>query len=212
MRQSGLQSSNGNDRINVSKHRGVSVVKTMEDSMRRIRNMMILVSLLGCMCGCQKQEVQSLSLETVEVENGDEKSNSEASIFVYVCGAVAREGVYELPAGSRAYEAVEMAGGFREDAATTELNQAQVLEDETRLYVPTLAELEERQKKSDGKVNLNTASKEELMSLPGVGESRAESIVKYREAVGSFQKVEDIMQVSGIKEGLFSKIKEFIKV
>lgn len=186
-------------------------MKTTEVIMRRVINMLILVSLLGCVCGCQKQEVQSLSLETVEAEQ-EERVPTEGSIFVYVCGAVECEGVYELPVGSRAYEAIEMAGGFREDAATTQLNQAQVLEDESRLYVPTLAELAEEQAKSDGKVNLNTATKEELMSLPGVGESRADSIVKYREDVGNFQKVEDIMQVSGIKEGLFSKIKEFIKV
>lgn len=186
-------------------------MKTMEDIMRRIRKILILAFLMGCVCGCQKEEVQSLSLETVEVEE-EKPVDSEGSIYVYVCGAVACEGVYELPVGSRAYEAIEMAGGFRKDAATTELNQAQVLEDETRLYVPTFAELEGEQKKSDGKVNLNTASKEELMSLPGVGESRAESIVKYREDVGTFRKVEDIMQVSGIKEGLYSKIKAFIKV
>ena len=187
-------------------------MKTMEDNMRRIRKSIILFFLLACVNGCRNQGVQSLALDTAEVELEDGTAHSESHIFVYVCGAVAQEGVYELPAGSRVYEAVEKAGGFREDAATTELNQSQVLEDETRLYVPTLAEVEEEQKKGDGKVNLNTASKEELMSLPGVGESRAESIVKYREDVGAFRKVEDIMQVSGIKEGLFSKIKSFIKV
>ena len=180
--------------------------------MRRIRNFIIFVILLTCVNGCQKQEAQSMSLEVLDLESEHEIQNAETTIFVYVCGAVAHQGVYELPVGSRLYEAVEMAGGLREDAAEAELNQAQVLEDETRIYIPTLAELKESQLNSDGKVNLNTASKEELMSLPGVGESRADSIVQYRKDMGNFQSVEDVMQVSGIKEGLFAKIKEFIKV
>ena len=66
--------------------------------------------------------------------------------------------------------------------------------------------------KSDGKININRATKEELMTLPGVGESRADSIIKYREQQGAFQSIEDIMQVSGIKEALFEKIKDLITV
>lgn len=187
-------------------------MKTVEGNMRRMINILIFVSMLTCITACEKEETQSVSLETVEMEDTDEKLSADDSIFVYVCGAVECEGVYELPVGSRTYEAVEMAGGFRSDAATTELNQAQVLEDEARLYVPTLAEVVGEKAEDDGKVNINTASKEELMSLPGVGESRAESIVQYREDVGAFRTVEDIMQISGIKEGLFVKIKELIKV
>ena len=62
------------------------------------------------------------------------------------------------------------------------------------------------------KVNINTASAEELMTLSGIGESKAAQIVSYRESNGAFQKIEDIMKISGIKEGVFSKIKDCITV
>lgn len=105
-----------------------------------------------------------------------------------------------------------MAGGFSEEAAVSRINQAEVLKDETRLYIPTMNEIVEEQSKEDGKVNLNTATKEELMTLPGVGQSKAALIIQYREEHGKFQTIEDIMNISGIKEGLFGKIKDYIKV
>ena len=141
-----------------------------------------------------------------------EEGRTENSIFVYVCGAVMNEGVYELPAGSRVYEAIQKAGGFAEDAAVTHINQAEVLEDETQLYVPTMEEITNEETKGDGKVNLNLASKEELMTLPGVGEAKADLIIQYREEHGRFQNIEDVMNISGIKEGLFAKIKDNITV
>ena len=123
-----------------------------------------------------------------------------------------QEGVYELSSESRVYEAIQKAGGFAEDAAITAINQAKVLEDEERIYVPTIEEATLEQIQNDGKVNLNTATKEELMTLPGVGESKAKLIIQYREEQGTFQTIEDVMNISGIKEGLFDKIKEYIKV
>ena len=131
---------------------------------------------------------------------------------MYVCGAVLNEGVYELPAGSRIFTAIEKAGGFLATAATTEINQAEILEDAMKLYVPTIAEVEDMQSKRSGKVNLNRASKEELMTLPGIGEAKAELIIHYREQVGTFKRIEDIMEIDGIKEGLFEKIKDLIQV
>ena len=110
------------------------------------------------------------------------------------------------------YEAIEKAGGFRADAATTEVNQAEELEDGMRLYVPTVNELIEAQSKKNGKININKASKEELMTLPGVGESKAERIIQYRKERGAFKKTEEIMNISGIKEGLYNKIKDYISV
>ena len=110
------------------------------------------------------------------------------------------------------YEVVQKAGGFTEEAATTYVNQAEIVRDEERIYIPTQNEALELQVLDDGKVNLNTATKEELMTIPGVGESKADSIVQYREEIGKFQTIEDIMNVSGIKEGLFQKIKDYIKI
>lgn len=177
------------------------------------RKIMILIFLLSLgLAGCSQKEEQ-LALKNVEPGPAlEEESEKKGSIFVYVCGAVRNAGVYELPVGSRAFEAVQMAGGFLEDADVSHINQAEVLKDETKLYIPTINEIAEEQAHKDGKVNLNTATEEELMTLPGVGKSKAALIIQYREEHGSFQTIEDIMNISGIKEGLFGKIKEFIKV
>ena len=109
-------------------------------------------------------------------------------------------------------KAIEMAGGFLVNAATSEINQAERLEDAMKIYVPTVEEMAQLQLGGGGKVNINTASKEVLMTLPGIGESKAESIIQYRKENGSFKKAEEIMQISGIKESLYSKIKDLIKV
>lgn len=187
--------------------------------MRRIRITVLILTLCMGLVACKNAESEQISLEQTELELAEERmdENTESTedteyIFVYVCGAVNREGVYELPSGSRVYQAIEVAGGFREDADMKAVNQAEVLEDEERIYVPVIGEEVQVESEESGKININKASKEELMTLPGVGESRAESIIKYREDTGSFQNIEDIMQVSGIKEGLFEKIKDLITV
>lgn len=190
-------------------------MNAMEVNMRRMKMIILIMTVCVCMVACQKAQEEMLALEEIETQVGETveaAQESEAYIYVYVCGAVNCEGVYELPVGSRVYEAIEMAGGFREDAAGSEVNQAEVLEDATRLYIPTVSEAAESQSVSDGKININKATKEELMTLPGVGSSRADSIIQYREEVSAFKSIEDIMLVSGIKEGLFEKIKDFIKI
>lgn len=180
---------------------------------RKIRYIILGLLIITGVLGCANEAPESISLEQLnEAQSEDVETEKEDSIFVYVCGAVLYEGVYELPKGSRAYEAIEAAGGFTEDAAITQINQAEVLEDETQLYIPTIDEIAESTSQSDGKVNLNTATKEELMTLPGVGEAKANLIMQYRETNGRFQQIEDVMNISGIKEGLFAKIKDYIKV
>ena len=172
----------------------------------------IILMIICSFCGCKKDEAEILSLEEAVVEDVELEEEQPETIFVYVCGAVVNEGVYELPAGSRRYEAIELAGGFTEIAATTEVNQAAVLTDEETIYVPNYSEAVQTDAKEDGKVNVNTATEEELMTLPGVGESKAKAIVSYREENGGFKTVEEIMEISGIKEGLFNKIKDYIKI
>ena len=189
--------------------------------MRRMKQIILITALFLMLVGCQKKDVEKLSLESSELANADvsEQVDSDSTenaeyIFVYVCGAVNAEGVYELPSGSRVYEAIAVAGGFRDDADARNVNQAEVLEDEERIYVPVVGENvpADFASEQDGKININKASKEELMTLPGVGESRADSIIKYREEAGAFQSIEDIMNVSGIKEGLYEKIKDLITI
>lgn len=176
---------------------------------KRLRKILYVTGLCLLMTGCQRKEEVQISLEPVEEQSQEEEKQT---MVVNVCGAVKKEGIYELPAGSRVYQAIEAAGGFTEDAAYSSLNQAELLKDEALVYVPTEKECEEAQMVSSGKVNLNTASKEELMTINGIGASRAESIIQYREEHGKFQDIEDIKNVDGIKEGLFNKIKDSITI
>ena len=145
---------------------------------------------------------------------------------VHVCGAVENPGVYTLLSGSRIYQAVEAAGGFTPQAGEDYLNQADLVCDGMKIYVPTLEEVGEADwqdflgqsleygspAEKSGLVNINTADEELLCTLQGVGSSKAKSIISYRETYGAYQKIEDIMKVEGIKEGLFQKIKDSITV
>ncbi len=185
--------------------------------------------------GCGDKE-KSIQLEEVQISESSGNNNSPEAdeekkavqdkepdtIFVDVCGQVASPGVYELPAGSRVYEAVNAAGGILDTAAGEALNQARKLEDGQQVYVPSRDEAagmaaapgemtEEDNVPEDGRVNLNTAGREELMTLTGIGEAKAGAILKYREEHGGFKSPEDIMQVEGIKQGTYEKIKEQIK-
>ena len=148
------------------------------------------------------------------------------SVYVYVCGAVAEPGVYELEEGSRITDAVEAAGGFAGEADRDYVNLAAPLTDGMKLKIPTIAETEpdkdiagiesfdETASKEPGDklVNINSASVEELKTLPGIGEATAGRIIDYRKEHGSFKTKEDIMNVSGIKEKLFSRISDNITV
>lgn len=170
--------------------------------------------------------------ETAALESADlggmpsplqEEAVESAIVYVHVCGAVEAPGVYELSAGSRVYEAIQAAGGFSEDAEQSYVNQAQMLSDGMKLVIPTVEEAAgldasawqantENVKRTDGTININTATKQELCTIPGVGETRAAAIISYRESHGGFTKPEDIMKVNGIKEGMYEKIKDSISV
>ena len=156
-----------------------------------------------------------------------ERDNGAGRIFVHVCGEVAAPGVYEMKEGSRIYQAVEMAGGLTENAAGDFLNMAGKLEDGMKIQIPDREEAVQWSREAaaypgisagaDGgavtsKINLNTAVKEQLMTLKGIGEARAEAIIAYRQEYGPFARIEDIMEVPGIKEAAFQKIKEDITV
>ena len=114
-----------------------------------------------------------------DTDTGSKKS-AEKKIWVYVCGAVNAPGVYELKEDARLYEAIELAGGVNQEAAPEVLNQARVLADGVRTYVPK--------------------------------QDEAEKILRYREEHGAFRSIEDVMQIEGIKEGVFNKIKEDITI
>lgn len=153
---------------------------------------------------------------------------SEETLVVYICGAVAVPGVYELPADARVVQAIEAAGGLREDADTVLINQAKRLVDGEQIRILTQDEAREAEASGnaqDGisvegdsisgetnKVNINLADMTALMTLPGIGQAKAEAIIEYRKSNGRFTSIDEIMNISGIKESVFSKIKDKITV
>lgn len=170
-----------------------------------------------------------------------DKEMQQAMIYVDVCGAVANPGVFQLAAGSRVFQAIEAAGGYLPEAALTCVNRAGVLTDGQQLYILTQEEMEWQgldpaemagasdgqmngsagtgqntgmtaQVQQDNRININTADEAQLTTLTGIGATRAQAIIAYREENGPFAAIEDIMNVQGIKEGTFAKIKDEIVV
>ena len=170
-----------------------------------------------------------------------DKEMQQAMIYVDVCGAVANPGVFQLAAGSRVFQAIEAAGGYLPEAALTCVNRAGVLTDGQQLYILTQEEMERQgldpaemsgasdgqmngsagtgqntgiaaQAQQDNRININTADEAQLTTLTGIGATRAQAIIAYREENGPFAAIEDIMNVQGIKEGTFAKIKDEIVV
>lgn len=147
----------------------------------------------------------------------EENSENEEKIVIYITGEVINEGVYELDSGSRIANAIEAAGGTKETANLRNVNLAYELEDGEKIYIPNINETEneilyEKEENKEKEININKANSKELQELSGVGESTAESIIKYREENGKFNSIEEIMNVPGIGENKFENIKEKIKV
>ena len=189
----------------------------------------------GCSSGPQltvmEMEEASETGEQSETVQTEPRIETEPSIAVYVCGAVNCPGVYELSASARVYQAVEAAGGFRDDADQEWVNQAQFLQDGGKIRIYTRLETDQMRQEGleegsvlpegqdaqteqagESSVNLNTATREELMTLPGIGEAKADAVIAYREENGGFSSPEEIMNISGIKEAVFSQIKDRITV
>lgn len=141
------------------------------------------------------------------------EANSATEIFVQICGAIKQEGVYQVPKGTRIYQIIELAGGLTKDAATEVVNQAREAQDGEMIVFPTIQAVENGTYVVDGEntlVHINAATIEQLMTLPGVGEAKAKSIIAFREINKGFKTIEEIMKVDGIKQSMFNKIKELI--
>ena len=185
-----------------------------------------LVSAVLFLGACSRGEALVLSFseseeaaETASRSAEEAEPEEPAAICVYICGAVKRPNVYTLPEGSRVYQAVEAAGGFTEEAEVKALNLAEVLADGRQITVFSKEEIESGRaapasagEVSDGKVDLNRATKEELQSLPGIGAVKAEAILRYREEAGGFSDIESIREISGIGEKSFERLRNLIKV
>lgn len=200
---------------------------------------MLLLFCYLCGTGCGKEAVsfgtddimltdniESVVEEEQKKEDADRKDNDSeiqgmtqnAKVYVFVCGAVACEGVYELNVDSRVQDALLAAGGFLPEADTDVVNLADIVSDGQKIYFPFEGENtelfrdDEQSETSDGRVNINTATKEQLMELPGIGNAKAESIIRYRESNGNFKDIQDIKNVSGIGDSIFRQIEEWIIV
>lgn len=153
-----------------------------------------------------------------------------AKVRVYITGAIAHADVYFLPRGSIVKDVVLAAGGFTPDADPERINQALELKDQQHIHIPRLDEENPPPPVQDGvlpgpdasaafnpptggsRINLNTAGLEELDALPGIGPAIARRIIDYREQAGGFKTVEEVMQVSGIGQATFAKIKDMVTV
>ncbi|MGG3033673.1 helix-hairpin-helix domain-containing protein [Bacillus stercoris] len=175
--------------------------------------------------GRNKEPVkQAVPTETVNTEVKQEAGKDEPSeaIVIDIKGAVQHPGVYEMRTGDRVSQAIEKAGGTNEQADEVQVNLAEILQDGTVVYIPKKGEETAGQQGAGGAVqsgggkgepvNINTATLEELQGISGVGPSKAEAIIAYREENGRFQTIEDITKVSGIGEKSFEKIKSSISV
>ena len=189
----------------------------------------------------QNRKAEPSAGSTDRAELSDASLEEAKTLVVHICGAVSAPGVYELPAGSRIIDAVEAGGGFLPEADEACCNLAEEIVDGCQIYIMTKTEScadGQTEKKAgiqtspdsdmqttdrnvrsnsataleNGLVNLNTADIAALMTLPGIGESRAKAIISYREQHGAFAQIEDIMKISGIKQAAFSKIKDKITV
>ena len=145
-------------------------------------------------------------------------SDQKAEIaYVDICGEVKLPGVYKVDTETRVFQVIELAGGLTDSADYTGLNRAEKVFDGQKIIVPRIgdASISVQQggiSQDDGKVNINTADSSQLQTIPGIGPSKASRIIDYRETVGKFNSIEEIMNVSGIGEATFQSIKDYITV
>lgn len=159
--------------------------------------------------------------ETEKTKKDVTKEEDNKTILIYICGEVKKPGVYELPKGSRICDAVEIAGGMTKLASPNFWNLAEFLSDGQMLFFPTKEEADAQKKAiedlkvssgQDAKVRINSAEQSELETIPGVGPSRAKAILTYRREHGNFKSAEELMNISGIGEALFDRMRDYIVI
>ena len=165
----------------------------------------------------------SIFLNTEENASKEEDILKEDQIFVDIKGQVANPGMYEANSNMRINDAIEMAGGFLEDAQTNHVNLAQRLQDQMVIFVPRMGEESKQEGNiqagisvedtgNEEKVNINTADESQLQTLNGIGQKRAQEIIRYRQANGSFKSLEDLKNVPGFGAASVEKLREFVRV
>ena len=185
-----------------------------------IGGMLLLLVAVGGLFSKKEEAVEELAMEetTMLAEKTEVSTTQEAVIFVDIKGAVKNPGVYQMKSGDRVKDALDAAGGLTDEADSQKVNLAQRVEDQMVIVVPKVGEeateipagLASKEASKEGKVNINTATVEELKTLKGVGEKKAEAIIEYRKKNGSFKTKEDLMKVRGIGKKLFESFQERI--
>ncbi|WP_039767656.1 MULTISPECIES: helix-hairpin-helix domain-containing protein [unclassified Caldicellulosiruptor] len=178
---------------------------------------------LGQQIKLDTQVIDEQSQEKVDVQT--DKPYEQQKCVVYVCGNVKKPGVYELLSGSRVNDAIEVAGGVLPNSDINSLNLAEKIQDGQKIYIPKIGEMQTQSNLASevaqnstsssgqsGKININTASKEELKTLDRIGDKLAERIIEYRQKHGPFKSIEEIKNVNGIGDKIFEAIKDSITV
>ena len=199
--------------------------------------LIILITIIGIGIYCYTNAIENTSEEEIEnvlevVQTNTTKETEEKNIFVHIAGCVQKEGMLELSSNSRIADAIEKAGGLTQEADLSDINLAYLLEDGMKIYIPNQNERQENNEKTENTaktentpsmqiqdtstkqdvININTATQEELDTLPGIGPATATKIIEYRKEKGKFKQKEEIKEVSGIGEAKYEKIKEYISV
>ena len=185
-----------------------------------IGGVLLLLVGVGGLFSKKEEAVEELAVieTTTLAEKTEVGTTQEAVIFVDIKGAVKNPGVYQMKSGDRVKDALDAAGGLTDEADSQKVNLAQRVEDQMVIVVPKVGEEvteipaggTSKEAAKDGKVNINTATVEELKTLKGVGEKKAEAIIEYRKKNGSFKTKEDLMKVRGIGKKLFESFQERI--
>lgn len=185
-------------------------------------SLILFVFVAGILHSCTMEQEDGILVQDVtgegEIRETDveDETQKDKMLCIYLIGCVSRPGVYEVAEGTRIHELIALAGGFTEEADETFLNLAAFVSDGQKIVVysreETVTGIPSEGKETSSLVNINQADKDTLMSLPGIGESKADAIIQYREEQGFFSDIEEIMNISGIKEGAFEKIKELITI
>ena len=195
--------------------------------MKNIRKYIYIITIIIFIIFCimviiRKRELKDndinykVNKEDIIVNN--DKINEEEYIYVDIKGEVINPNVYKIKKGLRVIDVINLAGGLTEESDTSNINLSKIVTDEMVIVIKSKNNEEvyidsdvDINNNNNQLININTCTIDELLTLPGIGESKANNIIEYRKK-NKFNTINDIMNVSGISESLFNKIKEYIKV
>lgn len=186
----------------------------------RVKMITILLAMMSIFTGCMHRSDVTISSDQKKTTTAERSSTrKDDTIYVHICGEVKHPGVYKFSKDDRIVEAIKASGGLTSKASAESINQAEKMKDGQQIVVPSKKQVTKKEttdvkatQSPSGKININTASIEELKTLSGIGESKANDIISYREEHGPFKNLEDIMKIQGIKEGIYNKIKDKITI